>query len=111
MHGCDVDIHQNKTTFLHGIDMYSYNGANFLAFNEHQQIWDARDDAARKTKDKWDQVQILREYTMAYLKNECVNWLTKFLSYEKKNEIIGMYCRLFAQEFIILIEAKWLCWY
>lgn len=98
IHGCNVDIDHDKTTFLHGIDKYSYDGANFLAFNEYQEIWDARDDGARETKDRWDQVQVLREYTMAYLKKECVTWLTRFLKYQKENGTIGMYCRRFAQE-------------
>lgn len=106
MHGCDVDIDDGKTTFLHGIDKYSYDGANFLEFIEDQEIWNARDDAARKTKDKWDGVQVLREYTTAYLKTECVTWLTRFLNSENENGITGMYCRLFAQEFINLIETK-----
>lgn len=99
MHGCDVDIQDNKATFFRGIDMYSYDGANFLSFNEEQEIWDARDDAARLTKSRWDLVQVLREYTMTYLQKECVTWLTRFLDSQKKNGITGMYCcRLFAQE-------------
>lgn len=98
MHGCDIDIQQDHTTFLRGIDMYSYDGANFLAFNENQEMWDAPADAARETKSRWDQVPVLREYTMAYLKKECVNWLTKFLNYQKESGITGMYCcRLFGQ--------------
>ncbi|XP_029700821.1 H-2 class I histocompatibility antigen, alpha chain-like [Takifugu rubripes] len=87
MHGCDADIDHGEPTFLHGIDKYSYDGANFLAFNENQEIWDARDDAARETKTRWDKVQVLREYTMAYLQKECVTWLTRFLKYQNENEI------------------------
>lgn len=96
MHGCDVDIDHDIPTFLHGIDKYSYDGVDFLAFNESQEIWDASNDAARETKTRWDQV--LREYTMTYLQKDCVTWLTRFLDYQNKNEIPGMYCRLFAQE-------------
>eukprot|EP00066_Takifugu_rubripes_P030686 XP_011619952.1 PREDICTED: H-2 class I histocompatibility antigen, alpha chain-like [Takifugu rubripes] len=87
MHGCDADIDHGEPRFLHGIDKYSYDGANFLAFNENQEIWDARDDAARETKTRWDKVQVLREYTMAYLQKECVTWLKRFLDYQNKNEI------------------------
>lgn len=98
MHGCDVDIHHDEMTFLQGIDMYSYDGANFLSFDENKEIWDARDDAARETKSRWDKVQVLREYTMAYLQKECVTWLTRFLNYQKKNGTTGMCCRLLSQE-------------
>eukprot|EP00066_Takifugu_rubripes_P009905 XP_003977294.2 PREDICTED: H-2 class I histocompatibility antigen, alpha chain-like [Takifugu rubripes] len=87
MHGCDADIDHGEPTFLHGIEKYSYDGANFLAFNENQEIWDARDDAARETKTRWDKVQVLREYTMAYLQKECVTWLTRFLKYQNENEV------------------------
>lgn len=91
IHGCDVDIHQNEATFRHGIDMYSYDGANFLAFNENKENWDAPTDAAIETKTKWDKVHVLKEYTKAYLKKECVNWMMKFLKYQKENGTTGMY--------------------
>lgn len=91
MHGCDVDIHQNKATFHHGIDMYSYDGVNFLAFNENKENWDAPTDAAIETKIKWDRVPVLKEYTKAYLKKECVTWLMTFLKYQKENGTTGMY--------------------
>lgn len=98
MHGCTVDIDHGKTTFHDGLDKYSYDGTNFLAFNEKQENWDARDDGARVTKESWDKVQVLREYTITYLQQECVTWLTRFLKYQKENGTLGMYSRRFAPE-------------
>lgn len=71
--------------------MYSYDGANFLSFDEDNEYWVAPSEAARQTKEKWDHLQVLKEYTKVYLKKECVNWLKKFLQYEKENEVPGTY--------------------
>uniref|UniRef100_H2SAD4 Ig-like domain-containing protein n=1 Tax=Takifugu rubripes TaxID=31033 RepID=H2SAD4_TAKRU len=106
MHGCDADIDHGEPRFLHGIDKYSYDGANFLAFNENQEIWDARDDAARETKTRWDKVQVLREYTMAYLQKECVTWLKRFLDYQNKNEIPGIDSAAKPDLYVFITGAK-----
>lgn len=71
--------------------MYSYDGANFLSFDEDNENWVATNEAARQTKVKWDDLQVLKEYTKVYLKKECVNWLTTFLKNQKENEALGTY--------------------
>lgn len=91
IHGCEVDTSASEVKFLHGIDMYSYDGANFLSFDEANENWVAPNDAARQTKAKWDDIQVLKEYTKSYLKNECVRWLERFLEYQKKGGAAGTY--------------------
>lgn len=93
IHGCDIDTREttSEPKFLHGIDMYSYDGANFLSFDETNENWVAPSEAALQTKRKWDDLQVLKEYTKIYLKKECVNWLTTFLKYQKENGSFGTY--------------------
>lgn len=91
IHGCDIDTSASEAKFLHGIDMYSYDGANFLSFDEANENWVAPSEAARETKEKWDHLQVLKEYTKVYLKKECVTWLTKFLKYQKEKGTPGTY--------------------
>ncbi|XP_076609893.1 major histocompatibility complex class I-related protein 1-like isoform X1 [Chaetodon auriga] len=82
MHGCEGDRQPDGTMkFLRGKDMYSYDGDNFLSFDDAHSVWVAPVDAARETKRKWDEVQVLKEYTKGYLENECMEWLRKFMEY------------------------------
>lgn len=66
------------------MDMYSYDGNDFLSFDDAHAVWVAPIDAAVQTKRKWDEVQVLKEYTKGYLENECVDWLGKFTEYGKQ---------------------------
>ncbi|XP_041810631.1 class I histocompatibility antigen, F10 alpha chain-like isoform X1 [Chelmon rostratus] len=82
MHGCVGELQADgKMKFLSGKDMYSYDGNSFLSFDDANSIWVAPADAARETKRKWDEVQVLKEYTKGYLENECIEWLSKFMEY------------------------------
>lgn len=66
---------------MKGIDEYSYDGTEFLSFDEVNSRWIAPVTAAEVTKRKWDDVDILNQYTKGYLEKECVDWLTKFMDY------------------------------
>lgn len=92
-----ADLLPDKTLqFINGMDMYSYDGDNFLSFDDNNGIWVAPVDAARQTKEKWDRVQVLKEYTKGYLENECLDWLKKFLNFQEDDGMISMYnCKLF----------------
>ncbi|KAK9977334.1 hypothetical protein ABG768_019154 [Culter alburnus] len=76
-HGCEVDGNE----FSKGIDEYSYDGNDFLAFDDKESQWVAPVVAAVPTKKKWDNVPILNQYTKGYLEKECVDWLNKFRGY------------------------------
>uniref|UniRef100_A0A8D0A7E3 Ig-like domain-containing protein n=1 Tax=Sander lucioperca TaxID=283035 RepID=A0A8D0A7E3_SANLU len=84
MHGCEGVMKDGEMTFLRGVDMYSYDGNDFLSFDDANSVWVASTAAAIMTKRKWDGVQVLKEYTKGYLENECIEWLGKFFSYGQK---------------------------
>ncbi|KAM9340338.1 patr class I histocompatibility antigen, B-2 alpha chain-like isoform 2-T2 [Symphorus nematophorus] len=86
LHGCEGETQSDGTfKFLRGKDMYSYDGNDFLSFDDSNSVWVAPVDAARETKRKWDDVQVLKEYTKGYLENECLEWLSKFMDYGKED--------------------------
>lgn len=88
MHGCEADMRPDGNLVFHsGMDTYSYDGRNFLSFNDAQKKWEAEDVAANPTKEKWDGVKVLSDYTKGYLENECLDWLKKFLNF--RNESVG----------------------
>ncbi|KAJ8000136.1 hypothetical protein DPEC_G00201710 [Dallia pectoralis] len=85
-HGCEVDKQSDGTLkFMKGTDQYSYDGDDFLSFDDDTMQWVAPIDQALATKRKWDGVQILNQYTKGYLEKECVDWLNKFLEYGVKS--------------------------
>lgn len=90
MHGCAIDMDPHRDDIVHGVDTYSYDGSNFLSFDEVNEIWVAPSFAAIETKAKWDNVQVLKDYTKSYLKKECVTWLKKFLN-QSEDGATGMY--------------------
>nr|XP_055074958.1 zinc-alpha-2-glycoprotein-like isoform X4 [Misgurnus anguillicaudatus] len=83
-HGCEIEKQENEVTFLKGIDEYSYDGENFLSFDDKISQWVAPAPEAVLTKRKWDNVPILNQYTKGYLEKECVDWLNKFREYGDK---------------------------
>ncbi|XP_035649127.1 major histocompatibility complex class I-related gene protein-like isoform X3 [Oncorhynchus keta] len=84
-HGCEIDKQPDGTLkFIKGTDQYSYDGDDFLAFDDATMQWVAPVDQAQQTKRKWDEVQILNQYTKGYLEKECVDWLSKFMAYGDK---------------------------
>ncbi|KAM8884816.1 popy class I histocompatibility antigen, alpha chain E-like [Synchiropus picturatus] len=84
-HGCEADLQPDGTVhFMRGIDRYSYDGHNFLDYDALNDVWVSTLDAAKLTKDKWNQVKELISYTDGYLKTECMSWLKKFSDFEAK---------------------------
>ncbi|XP_047675443.1 major histocompatibility complex class I-related gene protein-like isoform X1 [Tachysurus fulvidraco] len=83
-HGCVVEAENGKSKYVRGIDEYSYDGAEFLSFDDENSRWIAPVQAAEPTKRKWDEVSILNTYTKSYLEKECVDWLTKFMGYRQR---------------------------
>ncbi|XP_056312593.1 H-2 class I histocompatibility antigen, Q10 alpha chain-like isoform X2 [Danio aesculapii] len=92
-HGCEIESQGNETRFSKGIDEYSYDGENFLAFDDAESHWVAPVVAALPTKRKWDNVPILNQYTKGYLEKECVDWLNKFREYgdQELKQVYGEY--------------------
>ncbi|XP_034748701.1 saoe class I histocompatibility antigen, A alpha chain-like [Etheostoma cragini] len=84
MHGCKGRMKDGKMAFIKGMDMYSYDGKDFLSFDDSHSVWVAPTEEAVQTKRKWDEVTVLKEYTKGYLENECIDWLEKFINYGQK---------------------------
>ncbi|KAM4539398.1 class I histocompatibility antigen, F10 alpha chain-like [Odontesthes bonariensis] len=85
MHGCEGQVQPDGTIkFFRGVDMYSYDGNDFLSFDDANQVWVAPVDAAQETKRKWDAVAVLKDYTKGYLEKECIEWMSKFMEYGQK---------------------------
>ncbi|XP_063069074.1 class I histocompatibility antigen, F10 alpha chain-like [Engraulis encrasicolus] len=81
-HGCEADkMADGSLQFVKGVDEYSYDGSDFLSFDDDTMQWVAPVNAAQQTKQKWDDVPILNQYTKGYLEKECVEWLDKFQKY------------------------------
>ena len=76
-----IEGENGNSKFVRGIDEYSYDGAEFLSFDDKNSRWIAPVQAAEPTERKWDEVSILNTYTKSYLEKECVDWLTKFMDY------------------------------
>ncbi|XP_072529382.1 class I histocompatibility antigen, F10 alpha chain-like [Salminus brasiliensis] len=83
-HGCEIDDSSGAVKFVRGIDEYSYDGSEFLSFDDQNMRWIAPVPEATPTKQKWDDVAILNQYTKGYLEKECVDWLVKFMDYGKQ---------------------------
>ncbi|KAI9514478.1 hypothetical protein NQZ68_032866 [Dissostichus eleginoides] len=74
MHGCEGEMQPHgKLQYHRGKDMYSYDGTDFLSFDDSHSTWVATNVAAEPTKRKWDGVQVLKEYTKGYLETECMD--------------------------------------
>ncbi|XP_036371969.1 class I histocompatibility antigen, F10 alpha chain-like [Megalops cyprinoides] len=83
-HGCEVEkLSGNQLKFQKGFDQYSYDGEDFLSFDDANMQWVASVQQAFPTKKKWDDVQILNQYTKGYLEKECMDWLSKFVTYSE----------------------------
>ncbi|KAL2084525.1 hypothetical protein ACEWY4_020043 [Coilia grayii] len=81
-HGCEANrMADGSFQFVKGVDEYSYDGMDFLSFDDNSMQWVAPVSAALQTKRKWDGVPILNQYTKGYLEKECVEWLDKFIKY------------------------------
>ncbi|XP_035039461.1 BOLA class I histocompatibility antigen, alpha chain BL3-7 [Hippoglossus stenolepis] len=84
MHGCESIMENGIVKFYEGKDTYSYDGEDFLHFDDKDGVWISANPAAQDTKRKWDEVQTLKDYTKGYLENECLRWLNQFVGYGRK---------------------------
>ncbi|KAL2101838.1 hypothetical protein ACEWY4_003599 [Coilia grayii] len=81
-HVCEANrMPDGSLQFVKGVDEYSYDGMDFLSFDDDSMQWVAPVSAAVQTKRKWDGVPILNQYTKGYLEKECVEWLHTFMKH------------------------------
>ncbi|XP_067237165.1 major histocompatibility complex class I-related gene protein-like isoform X2 [Chanodichthys erythropterus] len=89
--GCEIKKQGNKLNFSKGIYEFSYDGEDFLSFDDKESQWVAPVDEALPTKRKWDNELILNQYIKGYLEKECVDWLNKFREYGDEELRNGYY--------------------
>ncbi|KAM9446935.1 uncharacterized protein Hap1MRO34_023403 [Clarias gariepinus] len=80
MYGCELD--DDGTT--RGYTQYGYNGEDFISFDLKTLTWIAPTPQALITKNKWDPNTGFIKGMENYLKNICIKWLKKYLSYGKE---------------------------
>uniref|UniRef100_A0A3Q0R3G4 Ig-like domain-containing protein n=1 Tax=Amphilophus citrinellus TaxID=61819 RepID=A0A3Q0R3G4_AMPCI len=87
MVGCEAETQPDGTLrFIRGFWMYNYDGNDFLSFDDKHGVWIAPTWEAASTKRKWDHVQVMKEYAKGYLEYECIDWLSKFVTYDMKQQ-------------------------
>uniref|UniRef100_A0A3B5B1X7 Major histocompatibility complex class I ZKA n=1 Tax=Stegastes partitus TaxID=144197 RepID=A0A3B5B1X7_9TELE len=60
MHGCEGDVQPDGSLkFVNGMDMYNYDGDDFLSFDDANGVWIASVEAALPTKRKWDDIALV----------------------------------------------------
>uniref|UniRef100_A0A672FJD1 H-2 class I histocompatibility antigen, Q10 alpha chain-like n=1 Tax=Salarias fasciatus TaxID=181472 RepID=A0A672FJD1_SALFA len=84
LQGCEGEPQDDGSLkFVRGVDMYNYDGDDFLSYDNEHQVWVAAVPAAEPFKSQRDNVQVI-EYTKNYLEKECMDWLSKFVTYGEK---------------------------
>nr|ARA68496.1 MHC class I antigen [Egretta eulophotes] len=77
MVGCDL-LEDNSTK---GYMQKGYDGRDFIAFDMDTMTFTAADAAAQITKRKWEVDGTEAERWKLYLKDTCIEWLRKYVSY------------------------------
>ncbi|XP_049648946.1 class I histocompatibility antigen, F10 alpha chain-like isoform X4 [Accipiter gentilis] len=77
MYGCDI-LEDGSTR---GYLQVAYDGRDFIAFDWDTMTFTAADAAAQITKRKWEEDGTVAEQEKHYLKNTCIEWLRKYVSY------------------------------
>uniref|UniRef100_I3NGU5 Ig-like domain-containing protein n=1 Tax=Ictidomys tridecemlineatus TaxID=43179 RepID=I3NGU5_ICTTR len=73
--GCDLGP---DGSLLRGYEEFAYDGADYISLNEDLRSWTAWDKAAQITQRKWEDSGDAEHYR-AYLQEECLEWLRRFL--------------------------------
>nr|XP_023398139.1 HLA class I histocompatibility antigen, A-3 alpha chain-like isoform X2 [Loxodonta africana] len=77
---CEV---RSDGRFLRGYRRIAYDGTDYIALNEDLRSWTAADAAAQITRRQWEEAGVA-ELVRAYLEEECVEWLHRYLEKGKE---------------------------
>ncbi|XP_059571286.1 major histocompatibility complex class I-related gene protein isoform X2 [Alligator mississippiensis] len=77
MYGCE--IHEDGSTG--GYMRLGYDEREFISYDLRTCTWVAVPTQARITQRKWNEDKSLLQYTRAYLEEECIAWLRKYLQH------------------------------
>lgn len=76
-------------TLAQVMDRYSWDGMDFLSFDDQSNVWVASSHVAEPTKRKWDEVVVLKEYTKGYLEKECLTFLDEFVKCQQDDLVLA----------------------
>ncbi|KAI4873629.1 hypothetical protein NFI96_022546, partial [Prochilodus magdalenae] len=77
MYGCELNDDGTKK----GYNYFGYDGEDFLTLDASSYTWIAANAKAVITKQRWDPDEGYRAAKKAYLENECIEWLEKYVGY------------------------------
>ncbi|KAH0630654.1 hypothetical protein JD844_013912 [Phrynosoma platyrhinos] len=80
MVGCELRKDGSKG----GYQQYAYDGKTYIKFDKETLTWSAADVPAQITKRKWEADSGFSQYRKAFLEEECIGWLKKYLEYGKE---------------------------
>ncbi|XP_023577570.1 HLA class I histocompatibility antigen, B-38 alpha chain-like isoform X3 [Octodon degus] len=81
LYGCEVGP---DGRFLGGYTQHAYDGMDYIALTEDLSSWVAADTVAQITQRKWVEAGVA-EKDRAYLEEECVEWLGRYLENGKES--------------------------
>ncbi|XP_053902781.1 major histocompatibility complex class I-related gene protein-like [Malaclemys terrapin pileata] len=67
-----------------GFEQYAYDGGDFLSFDTKTHTWVAPAREAEVTQHRWNEDKAYLQQETAYLEQECIEWLQKYLAYGKE---------------------------
>ncbi|XP_070792432.1 major histocompatibility complex class I-related gene protein-like [Pituophis catenifer annectens] len=80
MYGCELQRDGSKRGFL----QLGYEGRTFITFDKETLTWVAPNPLAQITQRKWDAIPGKSQGHKAYLEEECIEWLQRYLSHGKE---------------------------
>ncbi|XP_060094437.1 class I histocompatibility antigen, F10 alpha chain-like [Heteronotia binoei] len=83
MSGCEVGP---EGQLSRGHYQYAYDGEDFLALDRQTLSWTARVPQAQETKRRWEGEPQWAQRFNAYLEEECVEWLQRYLGYGNETQ-------------------------
>ncbi|XP_016311424.1 class I histocompatibility antigen, F10 alpha chain-like [Sinocyclocheilus anshuiensis] len=79
MYGCELNDDGTKRGYL----QFGYDGEDFISFDKNTLTFTAANPQAVITKNKWESTRAEANVYKAYLDNECIEWLQKYVGYGK----------------------------
>ncbi|XP_058022378.1 H-2 class I histocompatibility antigen, Q9 alpha chain-like isoform X2 [Ahaetulla prasina] len=80
MYGCELQRDGSKG----GFNQLGYEGRTFISFDKETLTWVASEPQAQMTQRKWNALPRMTQRNKIYLKEICIEWLEKYLSYGKE---------------------------
>uniref|UniRef100_A0A8D2IS68 Ig-like domain-containing protein n=1 Tax=Varanus komodoensis TaxID=61221 RepID=A0A8D2IS68_VARKO len=80
MYGCELESDGSKGGYM----QFGYDGSDYLNLDKEHLRWTAADATAQISKVKLEAEPAIAQRSKAYLEEECVEWLQRYLDYGKE---------------------------